>query len=688
MSLVNLSLSLFIKGDAVSYSNGVITIGTVTGVEGLANPMTTLGDIIYGASAGSATRLSGNTSTTKKFLSQVGNGTISDAPAWSVVTIADLDTIPTNTFLGRITAGTGAIEQLTVTQATSLLNTFSETLKGLVPSGGNSTKFLRGDGTWQAIASLGGNTFTNGLTNNAETNVVSLGGALTGATTIGDGTNGQVYYDWMTSTKLMYHTLGVKDSNSDNTIAQTLEATIASTYITGKLATNQYYTSVFATGASGSYWNAYASYTGGYMTGFVMNTGTGASEPYAHIMANNNSAPAYIAVKSNGATPYAYIETSPTTKTAISYALEVNAMGVGGNNYGSAIKFGAGDNITGALRYGALSHQFIFQSPASSQWKWTAYSNGSSYGAMTLDVGVITIMDDNSNGSSLRFNYSNNTSYVSVYTTSTGGLRYHSKGTYLYGHYFTQDSRSTTNYFVQFTQANHTGQSAPGFYYQGGSHTGLTSGTEVIDVYWALNRTVQRLSGVGTLPNQRAFIIDAPTYSFTGATTITKASTLSITNAPQAGANTTITNSYALDVVAGAVRLGAITNDDALTQILARDSSTGTIKYRDVSSIINNWSTPVTKTSDFSVADGELYLINNKSGSACTVTMPSAGSYSGRPLYFMNYQAQNIVSNASNIATPDGSVGTAMVGNTKGSWALFISDGTNWVMTAYGIGTF
>src|SRR5258705_1056533 len=65
------------------------------------------------------------------------------------LSLSDFTNISTNVILGRITAGTGAIEQLTGTQATYLLNLFTSTLKGLVPlSGGGSTNFLRADGTW------------------------------------------------------------------------------------------------------------------------------------------------------------------------------------------------------------------------------------------------------------------------------------------------------------------------------------------------------------------------------------------------------------------------------------------------------------------------------------------------------------------------------------------------------------
>jgi hypothetical protein len=51
----------------------------------MTNPMTTLGDVIYGSTSGASTRLAGNTTTAKQFLSQTGNGTASAAPAWSAL---------------------------------------------------------------------------------------------------------------------------------------------------------------------------------------------------------------------------------------------------------------------------------------------------------------------------------------------------------------------------------------------------------------------------------------------------------------------------------------------------------------------------------------------------------------------------------------------------------------------------
>lgn len=84
-------------------------------------------------------------------------GTVSTSIIAGAVTNAKLADVPTATFKGRTTAGTGDPEDLTATQATALLNLFSSTLKGLVPlSGGGTTNFLRADGTWAAPLGGGG----------------------------------------------------------------------------------------------------------------------------------------------------------------------------------------------------------------------------------------------------------------------------------------------------------------------------------------------------------------------------------------------------------------------------------------------------------------------------------------------------------------------------------------------------
>jgi hypothetical protein len=93
--------------------------------------------------------------------------------------------------------------------------------------------------------------------------------------------------------------------------------------------------------------------------------------------------------------------------------------------------------------------------------------------------------------------------------------------------------------------------------------------------------------------------------------------------------------------------------------------------------------TIVTKTADFTLADTEGWVINNKSGSTCTVTLPDATLWGGRQVTFKNLQAQTLVSASSNVAPINSAtLGTAILPATVGAWATVVSDGTNWVVMA------
>jgi len=103
------------------------------------------------------------------------------------VTFAKMQNIPTANIIGRVTGGTGDPEDLTSTQATTLINNFTSTLKGLAPlSGGGTTNFLRADGTWTAPSGSGGNVSNTGTPVNNQLAV------WTDATTI-EGTTGLTY---------------------------------------------------------------------------------------------------------------------------------------------------------------------------------------------------------------------------------------------------------------------------------------------------------------------------------------------------------------------------------------------------------------------------------------------------------------------------------------------------------------
>ena len=95
-------------------------------------------------------------------------------------------------------------------------------------------------------------------------------------------------------------------------------------------------------------------------------------------------------------------------------------------------------------------------------------------------------------------------------------------------------------------------------------------------------------------------------------------------------------------------------------------------------------SAPVTKTADFTVAATDVWLINNKSGSTCTATLPAAASWTGRVLRFQNYQTQTLVSASSNVVPlAGGAAGTSILLASSGDSATLVSDGSNWLMTQY-----
>jgi hypothetical protein len=108
-----------------SSATGVLNIPTYTlaGLGGFANPMTTLGDVIYGAAAGAPTRLAGNITTTRQFLSQTGTGSASAIPVWAAIAGSDV----TGAAL-TATNDTNVTVTLGGTPATSLLRAASITL--------------------------------------------------------------------------------------------------------------------------------------------------------------------------------------------------------------------------------------------------------------------------------------------------------------------------------------------------------------------------------------------------------------------------------------------------------------------------------------------------------------------------------------------------------------------------------
>lgn len=95
------------------------------------------------------------------------------------------------------------------------------------------------------------------------------------------------------------------------------------------------------------------------------------------------------------------------------------------------------------------------------------------------------------------------------------------------------------------------------------------------------------------------------------------------------------------------------------------------------------WGSPVTKTADFTLADTESWIINNKAGSTCVATLPAASAWTGRVVTVKTIQAQLVNSASANVVPLiGGAAGTAILAATAGKWATLVSDGSNWVIMA------
>jgi len=155
-----------------------------------------------------------------------------------------------------------------------------------------------------------------------------------------------------------------------------------------------------------------------------------------------------------------------------------------------------------------------------------------------------------------------------------------------------------------------------------------------------------------------------------GAGTVTSVAALTL-GATGTDLSSTVANSTTTPVITLNVPTASAANRGALS---AADWSTFNAKQA--------VSAPVTKTADFTVVDTDLWLINNKSGSSCVATLPTASAYVGRVLYFQNYQNQILVSASSNVIPIDGgAASTAILEAVAGNTATLVSNGTNWLMT-------
>lgn len=186
---------------------GTITAGTWNGTKvseiyGGTNQSTyTLGDILYASAANTLSKLAGNTTTTKKFLRQTGDGVNSAAPAWDTIIASDVpasaltktdDTNVTLTLGGSPTIALLAAASLTLGWTGQLGLTRGGTAASLTASNGgivystaSALAILSGTATANKMLLSGSSTTPSWSTST----IPSSAGATANKILLSDGTN-------------------------------------------------------------------------------------------------------------------------------------------------------------------------------------------------------------------------------------------------------------------------------------------------------------------------------------------------------------------------------------------------------------------------------------------------------------------------------------------------------------------
>jgi hypothetical protein len=106
-------------------------------ISSLTNPMTTLGDIIYGAALGSPTRLAGDTTNTRKFLRSLSTLGTATAPVWDTLVAGDIPTIAQSQVFGLTDALANKLDD-TLTEAYIFVGSDANAAVGVPMSGDGS----------------------------------------------------------------------------------------------------------------------------------------------------------------------------------------------------------------------------------------------------------------------------------------------------------------------------------------------------------------------------------------------------------------------------------------------------------------------------------------------------------------------------------------------------------------------
>jgi hypothetical protein len=193
-------------------------------------------------------------------------------------------------------------------------------------------------------------------------------------------------------------------------------------------------------------------------------------------------------------------------------------------------------------------------------------------------------------------------------------------------------------------------------------------------------KTLINVTPNGTITQATAVTIDQD-KSVTFATTASATTFIGALTGTASG-NLVSASIVSANGFAGTVAAGQAANITLTTTITGLLKGNGTA----ISAAVANTdyiplSTVLTKTADYTITGTDTWIINNKTGSALTLTFPAASAWTGRSITVKNMQAQLVNSASSNIVPIDSTTaGTAILLGVIGNWATMVSDGTNWVI--------
>ncbi len=168
----------------LSGSNATPTWGACAGGASMFNPMSTLGDLIYGGLAGTPTRLGGNTTTDTYVLTSIGDGINTNIPSWSALSLGGLGGVPTS----RTLSINGTSYDLSANRSWSVGDMLLGTAQSVTALKTFDNSMLAMKGTSTGVTTIAtANTSANNyaLTLPAATGVVALTSDLHSAVTLG-----------------------------------------------------------------------------------------------------------------------------------------------------------------------------------------------------------------------------------------------------------------------------------------------------------------------------------------------------------------------------------------------------------------------------------------------------------------------------------------------------------------------